>query len=184
MACVEPQTAKGSLTRAPFAVSAPLQRRMPWLAIAFGMSPTKEDFTVKLSRLLATLALIAGALAVPAPASATIEQGRLSPATVRSICTTFAGNYTDDRLVYTCEISSGTISCAMICAFHLSTQLPPLAAECELARGILVHSMPNEFACQLRQGDEFSISCPGRPGLATMIVCEVRFPEPSEQPME
>ena len=137
---------------------------------------------MKLRRLLATLALIAGALAIPAPASA--EWSQLSRATVRSLCTTFAGTYAADGLFYTCEMSSGTIRCAVICAFRLSTQLPPLAAECELARGTLVHSTPDEVGCQLRDGEGFSISCPGRPGLGTVVACDVRVIVPSEQPMD
>jgi hypothetical protein len=146
-------------------------------------SPAKEDFTVKLSRLLATVALIAGGLALPAPASADPMPARPpSPDALRSICAHFAGTYVQDRLSYACQISDGLIVCAERCELRLRPLLstPPLLEPCVTAQGSFLQPVPGQFACQLREG-EFSATCPVLLGL--MAYCDLLLITPSEQPM-
>jgi hypothetical protein len=143
----------------------------------------KGDFSVKLSRLLATVALIVGGLALPAPAAADPVLIRPPSAEALSgICAKFGGTYVQDRLTYSCEISDGTIVCTDSCELslleHLST--PPLMEPCATAQGSFLQPTPGEFACQLREGD-FSATCPVVLGL--MMDCDLLLITPSEQPM-
>ena len=138
---------------------------------------------MKLSRLLATVALIAGGLALPAPAAAdTVPTRPPSADALRDICTIFAGTYVRDRLTYGCEISDGTITCTQRCELRLAERLStePLQEPCELGRGTFIRNWPGQFACQLAEGD-FWADCPTV--LGWMSVCDLIIIVPSEQPM-
>lgn len=143
---------------------------------------------MKLSRLLATLALIVAGLAVPASAAGGDPEPdrRLSPETVRSICTIFAGTYSeDDRLSsYSCRISDGTIICGDSedsCGFQPATERlypPPIKDPCLSVRGQYYRDDKlGQFACALKEG-LLTVTCESEPDL-----CDFIGWIPSEQPM-
>lgn len=142
---------------------------------------------MKLSRLLAALALIvAGLTAVPAAADdrePLPEPDRtLSQETLKGLCDLFMGTYVEDKLSYACELTDGaTIECGDTCGYGVSERLypPPLQEPCEVARGSYLETKFWHFACELREG-VLTVSCPVEPEQGS--VCDLGW-VPSEQPM-
>ncbi len=146
---------------------------------------------MKLSRLLATLALIvaggAAALTGSGPAAAGVEPEptrTISPETLRGICTLFDGTYVEGRTTYSCEISDGTIACGEGChyEFRLDTR-PPLMQSCESVRGTFAERFNRVYACLLDDGI-LGVFCPpdDPAGPERVMLCGIGW-IPSEQPM-
>ncbi|GIH05557.1 hypothetical protein Rhe02_36240 [Rhizocola hellebori] len=141
---------------------------------------------MKLSRLLAALALIAAAaLAIAAPASAEPTIVRPVPAeTLNAMCTIFRGTFIPDRTSSVCQVREGNVVCAERCQFQATVERlsrPPLMESCELGRGSFFNVRDTDFACDLVDGD-FTVACPGS-WLLGIVQCDVVLVMDSEQPM-
>jgi hypothetical protein len=172
---------------------------VPWCAChRSGMPPTKEDFTVKLIRLLAPLAMLVAGLAAPATATAADPPERLPmrPDALRAVCAAIAGTYSEgERIAPSCQVGDGTILCDdRLCRYNFTTEsrdLPPLKAPCELARGTISDIVAAQISCEIKEG-VITVNCELVPqqtpwwayprGREYVIVCDVRW-IPSEQPM-
>ncbi|MEV6963947.1 hypothetical protein AB0M47_02450 [Hamadaea sp. NPDC051192] len=159
---------------------------------------------MKLTRVLAVLAMVFAGLAGPATAQATepAPGGTPDPATLSYICALFAGEYHEtDPLTYACRIGDEEILCAVArdeagkdpggkdaeeppavrCGYEVSARMwpSPLRDRCDMAGGTWSQDPRAVIgACEFKDIRVF-VLCPDEPWPSDSTVCSIG----SDQPM-